>query len=64
MRIRKYCFQILKSFLRALFPFTGHKKTEFDELILKPGGHEVAGATSAWHYRKHSCSNWKIKRLQ
>ena len=27
---------------RALFPFTGHKKTEFYELILKPGGHEVA----------------------
>lgn len=27
---------------RALFPFIGHKKTEFYELILKPGGHEVA----------------------
>ena len=27
---------------RALFPFSGHKKTEFYELILKPGGHEVA----------------------
>ncbi|MCG6142561.1 XRE family transcriptional regulator [Leptospira bourretii] len=27
---------------RALFPFLGNRKTEFYELILKPGGHEVA----------------------
>lgn len=27
---------------RALFPFTGSRKTEFYELILKPGGIEVA----------------------
>lgn len=27
---------------RALFPYTGTHKTEFYELILKPGGHEVA----------------------
>ncbi|MBM9592229.1 helix-turn-helix transcriptional regulator [Leptospira sp. 201903075] len=27
---------------RALFPFLGNRKTEFYELMLKPGGHEVA----------------------
>ena len=27
---------------RALFPFNGNRKSEFYELILKPGGHEVA----------------------
>ncbi|TGL85987.1 XRE family transcriptional regulator [Leptospira congkakensis] len=27
---------------RALFPFLGNRKTEFYELVLKPGGHEVA----------------------
>ncbi|TGN09131.1 helix-turn-helix domain-containing protein [Leptospira ilyithenensis] len=29
---------------RALFPFLGNRKTEFYELLLKPGGHEVAEA--------------------
>ncbi|MCZ8157962.1 MAG: XRE family transcriptional regulator [Leptospira sp.] len=29
---------------RALFPFLGNRKTEFYELVLKPGGHEVAEA--------------------
>ncbi|TGN20599.1 helix-turn-helix domain-containing protein [Leptospira idonii] len=29
---------------RALFPFLGNRKTEFYELILKPGGHEVSEA--------------------
>ncbi|MCZ8343980.1 MAG: XRE family transcriptional regulator [Leptospira sp.] len=27
---------------RALFPFLGNRKTEFYELVLRPGGHEVA----------------------
>lgn len=27
---------------RALFPYTGNKKTEFYELVLKPGGLEIA----------------------